>query len=137
VLERTRDVVEPVQQAVAPERDRTSNAISSPSDRRIDLPLEVDFRRRSALDGLDQRPSSAGGSTIVTRPDFKRVRCEDVAERRRDDDVEAVVLQRPGACSRDEPQPKLRPRQDRAPATPAGAARTSGSLRQSKKRNSP
>ena len=92
--------------------DRSSNAMHAAVGRgdRLRGQVDGDVRPGCAVElrRAARRPPSAG-STIGSKPFFERVRREDVAEARRD--------RPPGsrsrtsaqtACSRDEPQPKLR-----------------------------
>ena len=97
VLQRERDLVETVQEPgsrrlVEVERDvppvgsmivrrSRSTVISAPASGST-IPI--------------RRFTSSAGSVDRDQADLRGVRAEDVAERRRDDDVEAVVLERPG-----------------------------------------
>ena len=95
VGERASDVVEPVQQALALERVEIERDLAA---RRIDdqLPLEVDLGGCAAVDRVDQRAELGGREDDRDEADLEAVHREDVAERRRDHDLEAVVLERPG-----------------------------------------
>ena len=70
------------------------------------LRLEVDLSDASAI-GSHQRLARSSRQNDRDEADLEAVRGEDVAERRRDHDLEAVVLSAQAACSREEPQPKF------------------------------
>ena len=72
-----------------------SNAITRPVGIGDRLGFEVDRDVRAFSDRGHQRLHVVRGQREGDEPDLDRVREEDVAERRRDHDVEAVVLQRP------------------------------------------
>ena len=72
--------------------DRTRSTTGAPPGRRDRQRLEVDGQLR----GRHQPPDLLLGQRDRDEPDLRRVRREDVAERRRDDHLEAVVLERPG-----------------------------------------
>ena len=73
-----------------------SNGISRPVGIDDQLPLEIDLGGGAAVDRVDQRAQLGGRQHDRDEADLEAVRGEDVAERRRDHDLEAVVLERPG-----------------------------------------
>src|SRR5687768_16888487 len=89
VAERDRDVVEPLEQAPALE------LVDLEREGAGGLLLEVD-RQLCARAGGHELSYLLVGERHRQQADLPGVRAEDVAERRRDDDLEAVVLERPG-----------------------------------------
>ena len=92
-LQRQRDLVEPVQDALAQRLVLEGERDLAARGQHDDAPLEVDGRRRGRR--VEQLRTSASGSTAQTMPTLRAVRAEDVGEARRDDGAEARVLERP------------------------------------------
>jgi hypothetical protein len=124
LLESQSYVVEAIEQAMLLERVDTSNPITPPSGRMDFLRLKIDGDRGvGAATGVihqlvevfladDDRQNAVLEAVVV----------EDVGEAGRDHAADAEIEERPGACSRDEPQPKL------SPATRIEALRQAGLL---------
>jgi hypothetical protein len=132
MAQRQRDVVEAVDQAVLAERLRGRRRVSAPSGLTITWRSDVDQQfdnRRKAFTSSNSWRTWRSGSTIGSRPLLKLLLKKMSAK------LGAIITLESrtgriahGACSRDEPQPKLlaRDQHRRALDSAAGSARSRG-----------
>ena len=91
-----RDLVEPLEEALAGEGVDVEAILDSLAAHHLTLQVDHDLRRRVFRDQVDQVPHLRVGQRHRQQPGLVAVGPEDVGEARRDDGLEPGVAQRPG-----------------------------------------